>query len=107
MTIAPSAESSRTIVLSSLGPGPPLVASFALFDGPPSSTSENALLVPLEPDEAPLVVFEVSWVPLDGFADFLRRGITEAGVSSSEAAGMGRSTPLIGLPAKGSILRAS
>jgi hypothetical protein len=102
MTIAPSAESSSTIV--SLGP--PLVTNFALFDGPPSSTSEKALLAPLEPDEPPLVAFGVSWVPLDGFVDFLRRGITEAGVSSSEAAGMGRSTPLIGLPSKGSILRA-
>lgn len=84
----------------------PLVVIFALFDGPPS-TSENALLVPLEPDESPLVAFGVSWVPLDGFVDFFRRGITEAGVSSSEAAGIGRSTPLIGLPSKASILRAN
>jgi len=102
MTIAPS---SMTIALSL--PAPPFVAIFILFGGLPSSTSENGLLVPLDPDELPLVILAaaVSWEPLDGCEGFFLRGIGEAGASVSCAAGAGRSTPLIGLSSKASILK--
>jgi hypothetical protein len=104
MTIAPS---SITIVLSL--PAAPLVAIFTLFGELPSSTSENGLLVPLDVDEVPLVILAgaVSWVPLDGCEGFFLRGIGEAGVSISGAAGAGRSTPLIGLSSRASLLKTS